>query len=173
MRDLIRFVWRGALGGAIVPSLFWVYYLLLFFDTPAFWYVLIFSSPLLVPGAIVGVSLWFCALYFERLGLRLRVMIGMATTSAILALGWLASTESVFKIFQDPQYVRRVIFWSVYYLVIGGTAAWICPATTIFRKEPEQSYSERVREYEKAQAEHEYWKTQLALGKSQAEKRSV
>ena len=155
MLDLIRFIWRGALGGAIVPSLFWVYYLLVFFGTPLFWYVLFIAYSLAIPGAIVGAGLWVCALLVERLGLLLRVTIGMAINSAILALGCLTSTN---LINQDAQFSRRLIFSSIYYLAVGATAGWICPAAAIFRTEPEPAYWERVRQYEAAQAEHEYWK---------------
>ncbi len=163
MKDLLRFVWRGALGGAIIPSLFWAYYLWVFFGTPLFWLVLITSYGLAIPGTIVGVGLWVCALFFDRVGALWRVLIGMAIASTILVLVCLASIDSFTY---DSQYFRRLIFSAVFYVAVGGMAGWICPATRIFRKEPELPYWERVREYEAAQAEHEFWKAQRESGKS-------
>jgi hypothetical protein len=56
---------------------------------------------------------------------------------------------------------------------VGVLAGLFCPAATIYRREPKLSYLERAREYEAAQAEHEYWKAQLASGKSRVDKRSA
>ncbi|MEP6819874.1 MAG: hypothetical protein ABJA18_10095 [bacterium] len=158
MRDLIKFVWRGALGGAIVPLLLSTYYLIVIFGTPLFWVYLISSPFLAIPGAIVGVILWICSLFFDRLGIVLRVTIGVAINSMFLVLEWLRSSESFSY---DPSYLRRFIFWSTSYLLIGGMAGWLCPAAATWRREPEPPYWERVRQYEAAQAEHDFGKAQL------------
>lgn len=168
MRDLIRFVWRGAVGGAIVPSLVVAYYLIILFGSPLFWIFLIsFSFSLIaIPGAIVGAVLWICALFRDRLGLILRVMIGMAINSVFLLWEWLRSKETLDY---NPQNLRRQISWSAFCLLIGGMAGWLCPATRIYRKEPEPRYWERVRQYEAAQAEHDLRKAQLTGGPKSSE----
>jgi hypothetical protein len=158
MRDFIRFVWRGAAGGAILPALSLVVQLILLFGSPLFWVFLISSPYLAVPGAIVGAMLWICALFRDRLGLALRLAIGVAINSVFLLMGLLTSSKTLFY---DPQGLRRHIFWSVFYLLIGGMAGLFCPATRIYRREPEPPYWERVRQYEAAQAEHDLRKAQL------------
>lgn len=174
MRDLIRFVWRGALGGAILPSLVWVYFLVATFPTPLFWLLLITGVGLAIPGAIVGGILWvLCKLFVKRLGILLRIAIGVGINSTILVME-LITSDDVF--FYDSVNFRRLIFTSIFYLSIGGIAGWTCPAATVFRKkpkEPELTYWERVREYEEAQAEHEFWKAKLDSRKSQNVKRST
>jgi hypothetical protein len=168
MRDFIRFVWRGAVGGAIVPSLVVAYYLIILFGSPLFWIFLIsFSFSLIaIPGAIVGAVLWICALFRDRLGLVLRVMIGMAIYSVPLLMEWLRSDE---LLDYSPQSFRRAVVWTAFNLLFGGMAGLLCPATRIYRREPEPPYWERVRQYEAAQAEHDLRKAQLTGGPKSSE----
>ena len=161
MRDLIRFVWRGALGGAILPSVWLVYYLVVTFGSPIFLLILIIGVGFAVPGAIVGGILWFCALFVDRLGILLRVTIGVALNWSILLVGLITSEDSFLH---GSLNFRYLIFAAVYSLSIGGIAGWACPAAAIFRnepREPELPYWERVREYEAAQAEREFCKAKL------------
>jgi hypothetical protein len=155
MLDFIRFVWRGA----IVPSLVVAYFLIVL-GSPPFWVFLIYFSfsLLVIPGAIVGAVLWICALFRVRLGLVRRVIIGMAINSVFLLWEWLRSNEILDY---NPQNLRRQISWSAFYLLIGGMAGLLCPATRIYRREPELPYLERVRQYEAAQAEHDFRKAQI------------
>ena len=68
MDDLTRFIWRGAVGGAILPLLSCAY--LIFFNPPAFFYYVLITFPWLeIPGAIVGATLWIlCARFVDSLG---------------------------------------------------------------------------------------------------------
>ena len=178
MDDLIRFVWRGAVGGLIVPLL--LYTFLIFPFGPALvFYLLFVSFWLVIPGALVGLTLWFvCTRFVDRLEVIFRMMIGMAVVSTILALVWLYSIFSSRSDLVDfPQLILdlpRLIFWLLFNgASIGLLAGWLCPSTAVFRKEPELSYRERVRQYEEAQAEHEYWKAKLESGQSPPLRRST
>ena len=167
MRDLIRFVWRGALGGAILPALIVAYYLFWIFGTPFFWVILISSFFVAVPGAIVGTVLWLCALVFHRISILWRVIIGMATTVTFLLLNGIISAA---EFSYDPQFFREQLFSLIYCLAIGGMAGWVCPAARIYQREPELSYRERVREYEAAQAEREFHQARAESAKSRGER---
>jgi hypothetical protein len=177
MDDLIRFVLRGGLGGAIVPLFSFIPYWY-FFAGPLFlWYLLVVSFCLALPGAVIGAILWFlCARFVDRLGPLSRIMIGLALGSSIMALVWLCLLWSHSGASYDadllsiPRMIRSSLSNGA---SVGVLAGLLCPAATIYRREPELPYWERVREYEAAQAEHEYWKSQLASGKSPADKRSA
>jgi|ERR1043166_326576 hypothetical protein len=174
MEELFRFFWRGALGGAIVPSLFYIYYAFLFRGSPLFWYLLVLSLFTLIPGAIVGFILWvLCQRFVERLGSLPRILLGTAIATTIAAL------ELIYFSLSPPHnpldtgelivYLARILFWLIVNgFLTGGLAGWLCPATSMFRREPRLNYWERVREYEAAQAERDYWLAHLDSEKSRA-----
>jgi hypothetical protein len=172
MEDLFRFFLRGALGGAIVPSLFYIYYASMSYGSIFFWYFLVLSLSTLVPGGIVGFGLWvLCVRFVDRLESPSRVLLGMAIVSTIVALELIYfsgsrpqdSIDTTGLIVELP----RILFWLLINgALTGGLAGWLCPATAVFRREPKPAYLERVREYEAAQAEREYWVSKLDSEKS-------
>jgi hypothetical protein len=170
MQDLIRFIWRGALGGAIVPSFIYIYYMMMLYGSSLFWVLLIISLSAALPGAVVGATLWFlCVRFVESLGTLLRITIGVSVGSTITALWWIYSAYPYRGDFVD---FPRLIFWILFNgASIGVFAGWLCPAATVFRKEAKLTYWERVREYEAAQAEREHWLAQLDSEKSRKNER--
>jgi hypothetical protein len=165
VQDLSRFIWRGALGGMIVPAL----YLFALYGPAFILYFLITSFWLAIPGAIVGAFLWFlCARFVDSLGALLRITIGVVIASTVMTL----MSFSTFSSHGDLADLPLLIFWlPLNGASIGVLAGWLCPSATVFRKEPKLTHWERVRQYEEAQAEHDYWKAQLESGKSRADKR--
>ena len=173
MRDLIRFVWRGALGGAIIPLTWYGYYLIIAWRVPFIRYYLLVSLCITaIPGALVGMVLWLlCFLFVDRLGTFLRIIIGVAIALTIITLPGIPRSQSPLD---EPSESLRLIVWILIYgVAVGGLAGWLCPPTMIFRREPEPPYWERVREYEAAQAEREYWIAQRNSGKSPEGKHSA
>ena len=145
MHDLIRFVWRGTLGGAIVPLFFVARYFLS--DSPLFWFFLIIFFWSTVPSALIGVTLWLlCARFVDRLGAVSRILIGMATGTTIMVLVWMAMLW-VYSGDSDLLNLRRMILSSLSNgASVGVLAGYLCPAATVYRREPELSYLERARQ---------------------------
>jgi hypothetical protein len=172
LKELFRFLWRGALGGAIVPSLFYIYYLFMVFGSVFFWYFLILLFFTLIPGAIVGFCLWvLCVRFVERLESLTRVLLAMAivSTISVLELIYFSSSRPHDSIDTPGLIVElpRILFWLLINgALTGGLAGWLCPATAVFRREPRLTYWERVREYEAAQAERDHWLSKLDSEKS-------
>ncbi|HEV7475598.1 MAG TPA: hypothetical protein VGN90_16200 [Pyrinomonadaceae bacterium] len=174
MDDLIRFVLRGALGGAIVPLFFVARSFYFLYDSPLFWYFLVISFWAAVPGAIIGMTLWFlCVRFVDRLGAVSRILIGLATGITIMVLVWMFLLWSYPGDSDVLNFPRMILSSLSNGASVGVLAGLFCPAATSYRREREPCYWERVRQYEEAQTEHEYWKAQLASGKSREDKRSA
>ena len=144
MYDLIRFVWRGTLGGAIVPLFYVARYFLN--DSPLFWFFLIISFWAAVPGAIIGVTLWFlCARVVDRIGAVSRILIGLATGTTIMVVVWMCMPLIYpgADLLNFPRMIHSSLSNGA---AVGVLAGLLCPAATVFRREPELSYWERARQ---------------------------
>lgn len=171
MYDLIRFVWRGTLGGAVVPLFFVARYLVA--DSPWFWFFLILSFWAMLPGAMIGVTLWFlCVRVVGRIGAVSRILIGVATGTTIMLVVWMCMllVSPGADLLDFPRMIQSSLSNGA---AVGVLAGLLCPAAAVFRREPKLSYLERARQHEAAQAEREYWKAQLAAGKPRENKGSV
>ena len=154
MIDLIKFVIRGALGGAIFPfviitglSIYLASDLALgIFRALSYWY--------LIPGAVIGLTLWVIARFGKPLNLEFRFAVGasipFALLSAILLIGLIAWDES-------ESSLAIALFGFVWIAIasmgIGGIAGLACPNGLSRKQEPKLNYWERVALYEIAERE--------------------
>jgi hypothetical protein len=159
-----------------MPLFLFGYYAIIFGAAPG-WYFVIICFWGAIPGAIVGAVLWvLCVRFVDSLGALSRITIGVAIASTLVSVLWLYllwvySGDSYHDDLLDfPRMIRASIVNGV---PIGALAGWLSPSTTIFRKEPEPPYWERVREYEAAQAERDYWLAQQHSGKSRERRHSA
>lgn len=155
MKDFIRFVWRGAAGGMIVPSLLGSY-VILYFAFLSLWTLPIIFCYLAIPGGVVGIVLWIlCKRAVQNITPMRRAVFGVVTLIGLTGLfaigsfvtGW--GAESNYQIeYRVVDWMRWALMTSIYYLGTGGLAGAMCPARLLVRPEPRLTYRERMELYE-------------------------
>ena len=155
MRDLIGFVLRGACGGAAITAGLAIllygargdFFLL----SPAYFVLT------LLPGAVVGLFLWFIAGRGDQpLTAGLRFSMGTAFAGGyfvVASLAQVALTLDASRL-SDFDVPFMITVMAAYAVSIGGPAGLLCPAgrEDVHRKR-EMTYRERARLYEAAEEE--------------------
>lgn len=155
MQDLFRFVWRGAVGGMIVPLLLNGSGLL-YFALISLWTLPIIFFYLAIPGAVVGIALWIlCRRAVENIPPIRRAAFGVVTLiglTGLFAIGSYVTGWGSEYPYQGEsgliEWMRWLLLLSIYFLGAGGLAGIMCPARLLVRPEPRLSYRERVELYE-------------------------
>jgi len=155
MIDLIRFVARGAVAGAILPLVL-ISALISIFLGPgvALKIFLAVFYWFLIPGAVVGLALWVIARFRKRLPADVRFVVGTLiqfVLVCVLLLGLISAWS------EDKSSLLYVPLCFVWILIasagVGGVAGVACPDALSRKKEPELTYWERVALYEMAERE--------------------
>jgi hypothetical protein len=155
MKDFLSFILRGAWAGIVFPSAVSV---LIWGSVGAFLFLnltfLLYSG---LPGAIVGLVLWFVAARTTKpIRPIIRFAIGTGTVAAILLPVWFhQAATSVSRGYISELDIPSVLMrLTVYAAGVGGLAGLACPASREYEyNEPELSYRERTRLYEAAEKE--------------------
>jgi hypothetical protein len=152
MIDLIKFVVRGALGGAIFPfviaglTLVLAPYIFVVFLGALLW--------CLIPGAVVGLGLWLIARFLKRLRPEVRFGVGtlvvFVTLFGLLLLSWMSASIDYESL---PAYVAVVLLTAIVSAGTGGIAGLACPDSLSRKKEPKLNYWERLALSEMAERE--------------------
>jgi|GEM_PF-1644198 len=134
MKDLFRFVARGSVGSLIVSLFSAMLLSILLFGPSGVFALIYFPQTFLgaIPGAIVGVVLWFLTdEMYSRVGPLRRMIFGAATASAtVIAL-------TVYYVANSYYYYLslQLLFWTLSYSSLqGALAGLICPARRINRR---------------------------------------
>ena len=161
MRDFVRFVLRGAWGGAMASATFTLLIVLYYFGPS--WGVMYLFHPFAlfffaVPGAFVGFVLWVVtALTGTRLNAILRIIIGMVGMGLLLAMYLviiLYELGDVNRIDLSQFSFSTPVVWLLLWLAVtGGSAGLASPSGKLFTKEAGLTYWERVALFEIAQRE--------------------
>ena len=147
MSDTLRFVWRGAAGGAICPVLLFTYFAILPYGIAMVFYLVFAIHYVVIPGAIVGLVLGFCAHENSEMPWTKRLLVGAATGSIICVL-W-----SLFASIDNHGSVARLdilkaIGWTVCYgTLTGGPAGLFSPSRlqAVDDSRPDNSAESRYR----------------------------
>src|SRR6266852_5209618 len=121
MSDIFRFIWRGALGGVIMPLLLYAYFWIVPYGLLAIWYLPLILVYVAIPGGIVGAILWlFCSRVSPNIGPFQRLLIGAGVVSTIIVL---LSLNARLGVRGNEAEVLSVLVWSLIYgTLIGGLA---------------------------------------------------
>src|SRR5215813_4638121 len=164
MRELIRFLGRGAFAGAIFPFLFvtWSFGPII---GPLFFVGLLYWQ--LIPGAAVGLVLWLGSHLWRVFGVVSRVSIG---TLVALCLAIAIDSYGFVAMFRRHNLSRNEMVLDVVWLwfictATGGLAGIACPRAHR-RQEPKLTYRERTQLYELAEAEAKAAREQSMKGES-------
>jgi hypothetical protein len=139
MKDLFRFVARGSIGSLIL-SLFSVMLLfILLFGPSGVFAVIKFPQTFLgaIPGAIVGVVLWFLTgEMYSKVGPLRRMIFGAATAIATfiaLTVYYVANSYYYYRYYDYLTF--QSLFWTLSYSFLqGALAGLICPARRTNRR---------------------------------------
>jgi len=154
MIDLIKFVARGALGGAIFPVLLMIGLSIPLGPALALVILVALSYWYLIPGAVVGLALWLIARFGNRLPASVRFGVGTLIPFATLFGAFLMSlTSASIELESLPASVAVVVLIAILSSAIGGIAGLACPDGLSRKKEPKLNYWERVALYEMAERE--------------------
>lgn len=155
MRDLIRFVLRGAGGGVS----FTLGLAILFYGRIGGFLLLsrLYFVFALLPGAVVGLFLWLIAGRVNKpLSGGLRFSAGTAVAGAYIVVASLSQRALTLEATQYENYDIPLMIMgiAVYAVSIGGVAGLWCPAgRENLNRKPELTYLERTRLYEAAERE--------------------
>ena len=159
MKDFVRFILRGALGGAMVGATFTLLICLYYFGPS--WSLMYLFHPFAlaffaVPGAFVGFVLWLITVVIgKRLIAILRVTVGMGVLLTIYFIIVLYELGGHLDRIGFTEFsVSTAVGWLLTWLAVSGALAGLAsPSRKLFTSEPGLTYWDRVALYEIAQVE--------------------
>lgn len=159
MKDFVRFMLRGALGGAMAGATFTL--LMCFYYFGPSWSLMYLFHPFAlaffaVPGAFVGFVLWLIAMVIgKRLIAILRITIGMGVLLTIYFVIVLYELGGQVDRIDFNQFSGSMaVWWLLIWLAVSGALAGLASASRMrFNKDAVLNYWERVALYEIAQVE--------------------
>ena len=159
MKDFVRFMLRGALGGAMAGATFTLSICLYYFG-PSWSLMYLFHPVALaffaVPGAFVGFVLWLITVVIgKRLIAILRITVGMGVLLTIYFIIVLYELSGHLDRIGFTEFsVSTAVGWLLTWLAVSGALAGLAsPSRIHFNKDAVLNYWERVALYEIAQVE--------------------
>ena len=158
MKNLIRFLWRGAVGGMIVPLLLSAP-AIVYLGSISPWTLPLVFFYLAIPGAVVGLVLWILSKRaFGNIKPIRRAKLGVVTVIVLVVLCAIVSYLTGWGYQSIDQLDYRLIDWVRWFLLRtigvvggGGLAGIMCPARLRLKRAPGASNGERIELHEMGQ----------------------